>query len=97
MPATVKVPPMMAQICKRVRERSVSEISAEGHQACTLLHQEKHTHADTLPEIRISLAALSLMVFRESKRTTCWMMSWITIKVIITCVNLVTLAPLVSR
>lgn len=27
MPATVKVPPMMAQICKRVREQSVCQTS----------------------------------------------------------------------
>lgn len=45
MPATVKVPPMMAQICKRVREQSVSDISAEGHQAGTLLHYKERTHA----------------------------------------------------
>lgn len=55
MPATVKVPPMMAQICKRVREQSVSDISAEGHQAGTLLHYKKRTHADTLPTIPFCL------------------------------------------
>lgn len=34
MPATVKVPPMMAQICKRVREQSMSEIGAEEALGC---------------------------------------------------------------
>lgn len=68
MPATVKVPPMMAQICKRVREQTVcQEISAERHQAGTLLHHEKLTHEDTLPMIPNWFAILSMRVFRDQR------------------------------
>lgn len=66
MPATVKVPPMMAQICKRVREQSVSDISAEDirrapscitrstlvQTCCPRYHFVCHLVADGIQEIK---------------------------------------------
>lgn len=67
MPATVKVPPMMAQICKRVKEQSVPREQCRETPGWHLLHHEKLTHEVTLPTIPTSFATLSLMVFRDQR------------------------------
>lgn len=65
MPATVKVPPMMAQICERGRKGSVSEISAEEASGRPVPAQEGElTHEETVPLVPILFAILSPAVFR---------------------------------
>lgn len=77
MPATVKVPPIMAQICKRRREGNVSKISAtEASGWPPPVSQEGGlTHEDTLPMKPILFVILSPMVFRAQR------------KLLITCVS----------
>lgn len=66
IPATVKVPPMMAQICERGRKGSASEISAEEASDCPAPAPQEGelTHEEMVPLMPILFAILSPAVFR---------------------------------
>lgn len=77
IPATVKVPPMMAQICKGARGQSVPEISAREAPggAPPASQADELTHEDTHCQSTHFACCLLADNIGGSKKTTCWMMN----------------------